>query len=76
MNYERRRQELKDLTIERRHREEDQARMILEDQEGRLLREIDKIERQRMLYKKEFGFEEEEGDINAEEEAGESYIYI
>ena len=69
MSYERRRQELKDLTIERRRREEDRAMMIIEDQDGKLLRDIDKIERQRALYKKEFGFEEEGEDM--EENAGE-----
>jgi hypothetical protein len=53
--YERRRQELKDLTLERRRRAEDQALMILEDEASRALREIDRIERQKAAYVAEYG---------------------
>lgn len=66
--YERRRQELKDLTLERRRRAEDQALMIIEDEMGKTLREIDRIERQKAAYVAEFGEpdeEEDDGDPNA-----------
>ena len=53
--YDRRRQELKDLTLERRRRAEDQALMIIEDEAGKHLREIDRIERQKAAYIAEFG---------------------
>jgi hypothetical protein len=54
-SYERRRQELKDLTIERRRRAEDQAFMIIEDKLSAVLREIDKAERQKKAFLAQFG---------------------
>jgi hypothetical protein len=59
LTYEKRRKELKDLTLERRRRTEDQKLMILEDELSLQLREIDKIERQRKAYVAEFGADEE-----------------
>jgi hypothetical protein len=54
-DFDRRRQELKDLAIERRRREEDQAGMIIEDKFGELLREVDRLERQQKQFAAEFG---------------------
>ena len=54
-SYERRRQELKDLTIERRRRAEDQAFMLIEDKLSAVLREIDKAERQKKAFLAQFG---------------------
>lgn len=68
--YERRRQELKDLTLERRRRAEDQALMILEDEQSKALRELDRLERQRAAYIAEFGEAElsDDDDPNATDE--------
>lgn len=66
--YERRRQELKDLTLERRRRSEDQALMIIEDEMSKTLREIDNLERQKAAYIAEYGEpdeEDEDADPNA-----------
>lgn len=60
LTYEKRRKELKDLTLERRRRAEDQRLMIIEDELSLQLREIDKIERQRKAYLAEFGADEED----------------
>lgn len=65
--YERRRQELKEVTLERRRRAEDQALMIIEDEQSKALRELDLLERQRAAYIAEFGDleGEEDDDPNA-----------
>lgn len=63
--YDRRRAELKELTLERRRREEDRALMIVEDDLSRILQEQDRAERQRAAYAKEFGesgSDEDSGD--------------
>lgn len=52
---EARRAQLKELTLERRHREEVQAYMILEDKFGMLLREVDRVLRQNALIAKAMG---------------------
>ena len=49
-SYDRRRLELKELTLERRRREEDRAHMIIEDKLGEALREFDRQERQRRKW--------------------------
>lgn len=65
-DFEKRRLELKDLTMERRRRAEEQAYMVLEDKFGEKLREIDRIERQRLQFIKEFGeVEDEEEEENS-----------
>lgn len=66
LTYEKRRKELKDLTLERRRRTEDQRLMILEDELSYQLRELDKIERQKKAYEQEFGKDEEEGEAGVE----------
>jgi hypothetical protein len=69
LSYERRRQELKELTLERRRRAEDQRMMVIEDELSYYLREIDKIERQKKAFEAEFGVDEEETEeITAENE--------
>eukprot|EP01038_Epipyxis_sp_PR26KG_P004244 gene4244-6023_t len=57
-SYEKRRIELKELTLERRRRSEDQAYMILEDALGHDLREMDRVERQKKAFMAEFGLSE------------------
>ena len=52
---EARRNQLKELTLERRRREEDQAFMILEDKFGELLREVDQRERRKKALAKALG---------------------
>lgn len=59
-----RRAELKDIALERRRIQYENAQMVIEDESGKKLREIDKAERQRKEYIKEFGTFEE-GDIDA-----------
>jgi len=73
LTYEKRRQELKDLTIERRRREEDRAMMIIEDEQGKHLRELDKFERQQAQYKKEFGSDDDDEE-EVDEEGTESNV--
>ena len=67
--FDRRRQELKELAIERRRRAEDQAYMTIEDKLGEALREIDKAERQKKKYLAELGEfgDDEEGKKEEEE---------
>lgn len=60
--YERRRQELKELTLERRRREEDQQLMVLEDELSMVLRELDRVERQKKAYRDEYGDDEAHDD--------------
>lgn len=57
--YEQRRRELKDLTIERRKMKEEQASMLIEDELSKELRDLDRVERQRLAYVKEFGEDQE-----------------
>lgn len=52
---EARRAQLKETTLHLRRQEEDRAFMILEDKAGEVLREIDRIERQRALVAKTIG---------------------
>ena len=68
LSYDRRRQELKELTLERRRRAEDQRLMIIEDELSQMLREIDKIERQKKAFTAEFGEDEEEVDDAKEDD--------
>jgi hypothetical protein len=72
LSYENRRQQLKELTLERRRREEDQALMALEDALGDMLREVDRLERQKKAYEAEFGpdDDEENDDESGSEESG------
>jgi hypothetical protein len=58
-SFDKRRAELKSLTLERSKQAEEQAYMTLEDSRSKLLREIDKADRQRVQYEKEFGIVEE-----------------
>lgn len=58
---DKRRAELKALTLERQRREEDRAYMTLEDESGLLLREIDVADRSKKKFLQEFG------DISAKE---------
>jgi len=64
--YEQRRQDLKDLTVERRRVREDQAQMILEDEAGKVLRQTDLADRARKAYIAEFGEEESTGEGEGE----------
>lgn len=64
-SYEQRRQELKELTLERRRRAEDQAHMIIEDKLSVILREIDKAERQKKAYLAQFGTDATEAEMQA-----------
>ncbi len=60
LSYEKRRKELKDLTLERRRRAEDQRLMILEDELSQQLREIANTERQKKAFIAEFGEDQDE----------------
>lgn len=64
--YERRRRELKELTLERRRRAEDQQLMALEDELSMLLREVDRMERQKKAYRDEYGEDDDEDDADAD----------
>lgn len=66
-DFDRRRAELKDLTMERRKREEEQMHMIVEDQRGEALREVDRAERQAKKFLEEFGKLDQDED-NEEQE--------
>lgn len=58
-----RRAELKDIALERRRVQYENAQMTIEDEAGKKLREIDKADRQRKEYIKEFGaFEDVEDE--------------
>jgi hypothetical protein len=56
-SYDRRRRELKELTLERQRREEDRAFMIVEDKLSSLLREQYRHEQQRLELLKEIGMD-------------------
>lgn len=71
-DFEKRRMELKFLTLERRRQAEEQAYMIIEDTLGVGLREIDKAERQRLAFLKEFG-EIDDDEDNDGEDSGDEY---
>lgn len=66
-SYDKRRKELKELAIERRRRAEDQAYMMLEDKMGEVLREIDRVERQRKKFEAEFGADDDDKEEVSEE---------
>lgn len=68
-SFEKRRRELKDITMERRRIAEECALMALEDTAGAKLREFDKAERMRKLYMETIGFALEEGKVEGQNSA-------
>jgi len=64
-SYDQRRDELKQLTLERRRRAEEEAYMTIEDKLSEALREIDRAERAKKEYEKEFG---KDPDMEGDEE--------
>ena len=62
MGYERRRDYLKEVALSRRKREEDRARMIVEDDHSKTMRAQWIIEDAQARIKKEFGDEDEDDD--------------
>lgn len=70
LSYEKRRQELKELTIERRRRQEELQWMAMEDELSFALRELDKLERQRKAFEEEYGkVSDDEGEEEEAEDA-------
>ena len=67
MGYERRRDYLKEVALSRRKREEDRARMIVEDDHSRTMRAQWIIEDAQARIKKEFGDDDEDDDDGVQE---------
>ena len=63
-SFDKRRMELKALTLERGRQAEETAYMTLEDARSKLLRDIDKAERMKRQYEKEFGIIDEVDPID------------
>jgi hypothetical protein len=57
--FERKRQELKDLALERRFMADEMAYMTIEDELGVLLRDVDRAERARKLFLEQMGADDE-----------------
>ena len=74
-SFDKRRMELKALTLERGRQAEETAYMTLEDARSKLLRDIDKAERMRRQYEKEFGIIDEPDD-NVEEVPQEEGVHV
>lgn len=72
-HYEARRQQLKEITLERRRREEDLQLMAIEDELSRGLREIVLLELQRQKYVAEYG-EDSNSDREGEDEEEEEEV--
>lgn len=67
--YDARRMQLKELTLERRRRAEEQAHMIIEDKMGLALREIVRAEIARKAYEAEFGIDPDDPDADGNEDS-------
>lgn len=75
-SYEERRQELKDIALERRRQLEDRAHMVVEDKLSEALREVDRLERQRKKYIAEFGMDDDLDGLDGEEQKKKKIIKI
>lgn len=73
---DRRRDELKEITLERRRRQEERAHMIIEDKLSEALREVDRLERQRQQFIAEFGVDEDDDEAEAGEEKQEEKLVV
>ena len=66
--FDKRRAELKASALERGRVADELARMVLEDARSRLLQEIDRADRMRLQFEKEFGIVEESEVVGAVDE--------